>query len=103
MDILEQAADGHEALTVEQQAQLAVLKAPAADKQSERPRKLEIDQSKPASIAALVEFAKFMLPRIIRKSDEVVLALTVCEDVKEFNRLANRVQKVIGNVPCMKN
>ena len=76
---------------MEQQAQLAVLKVPAADKQSERPRKLEIDQSKPASIAALVEFAKF----IVRKSDEVVLTLTASEDVKEFNRLANRARLVL--------
>jgi ParB-like chromosome segregation protein Spo0J len=62
-----------------------------------------IDQSKPASIAVLVEFAKFMLARIIRQGDEVVVTLMAAEEVKEFNRLANRVRLVSGDVPRVKN
>jgi ParB-like chromosome segregation protein Spo0J len=64
--------------------------------QSKPASKLQIDQSKPASIAALVDFAKFMLARIIRQGDEVVVTLTAAEEVKAFNRLANRVRLVLG-------
>jgi ParB-like chromosome segregation protein Spo0J len=63
--------------------------------QSEPASKLQIDQSKPASIAVLAEFAKFMLARIVRQGDEVVVTLTAVEDVREFNRLANRVRLVL--------
>jgi ParB-like chromosome segregation protein Spo0J len=64
--------------------------------QSKPASKLQIDQSKPASVAVLVEFAKFMLARIIRQGDEVVVTLTAAEEVKAFNRLANRVRLVLG-------
>jgi ParB/RepB/Spo0J family partition protein len=65
--------------------------------------KLHIDQSKQASIAALVEFAKFVLPRVVRQGNEIALTLTADEDVKQFNTLANRAQKVIGGVSLRKN
>ena len=64
--------------------------------QSKPASNFQIDQSKPASTAVLVEFAKFMLARIIRQSDEIVVTLTASEDVKQFNTLANRVRLVIG-------
>jgi hypothetical protein len=57
--------------------------------------KSEIDESKPASIAALVEFAKFMLARTTQ-GEKIVLTLTAVKDVMEFNRLANRVRLVLG-------
>jgi len=57
--------------------------------------KPELDQSKPASIAVLIEFAKFTLARVTQ-GEEILLKLTAVEDVKEFNRLANRVRLVLG-------
>jgi hypothetical protein len=52
-------------------------------------------QAKPASFAAMVQFAEFILAHI-RQGEEIVLTLTAVEEVKEFNRLANRVRLVIG-------
>ena len=63
--------------------------------QSKPASKLQIDQSKPVSIAVLVEFAKFMLAHI-SQNGKIVMTLTAAEEVKEFNRLANRVRLVIG-------
>jgi hypothetical protein len=57
--------------------------------------KSELVQGKPASYAALVEFAKFMLAHITQ-GEQIALMLTASEDVKQFNRLANRVRLVIG-------
>ena len=57
--------------------------------------KPEPDQSKPASMMVLVEFAKFILARLTQ-GEQIALALTTVEDVKEFNRLANRVRLVLG-------
>jgi hypothetical protein len=79
----------------------------AAAQEADRPTDVahsarQIDQSKPASIAVLVEFAKFMLARISR-GEKIVLTLTAVEDVKQFNTLANRAQKVIGGVSLRKN
>jgi hypothetical protein len=99
----EPASDGDTNSTVEDEAQLGTFKALASDEKSEPPSNPEIDQSKPASFAALLEFAKFTLAHINRKSDEVVLALTASDDVKEFNTLANRAQKVIGGLPRLRN
>jgi ParB-like chromosome segregation protein Spo0J len=56
--------------------------------QSKPMSKPELHQSKPASIAVLVEFAKF-IPHI-SQNGKIVLTLTAAEDVKEFNRLADR-------------
>jgi ParB-like chromosome segregation protein Spo0J len=57
--------------------------------------KPEVDQSKPASTAVLVEFASFVLARIERQGDKIVLSLTATEEVKEFHRLANRIRLVL--------
>jgi hypothetical protein len=76
------------------------------DQQHQPPSKHEIDeskstikpdpnQSKPASVAALVEFAKFMLA-YIKQGEDIVLTLTATEEVREFNRLANRARLVLG-------
>jgi hypothetical protein len=57
--------------------------------------KPEIDPLKPASIAVLVEFAEFVLARVVREGERIVLSLTATEDVREFNRLANRIRLVL--------
>jgi hypothetical protein len=59
--------------------------------------KPELDQSKPASIAALIEFAKFMLMHI-KQGEEAILTLTATEEVAEFNRLANRARLVLARI-----
>jgi hypothetical protein len=61
---------------------------------SEPASNFELDQSKPASIAVLVEFAKFILARITQ-GKKIVLRLTAVEDEKEFSRLTNRVRLVL--------
>lgn len=45
--------------------------------------------------AALVEFAKFILPRIADQNDAIVITVTA-EDVSEFKALANRVRSMIN-------
>jgi hypothetical protein len=61
---------------------------------SEPASNFELDQSKPASNAVLVEFAKFILARITQ-GKKIVLRLTAVEDEKEFSRLTNRVRLVL--------
>jgi hypothetical protein len=94
--VLEPAAQWGEKLAVEPEA----LKAQASNQSvvAGKPdidpltvNKSGIDHSKPASIAALIEFAKFVLARI-REGQEIALTVTATDEVKEFRRLANRVR-----------
>jgi hypothetical protein len=70
-----------------------------SEEQSEPPSEPELDQSKPACTKALVEFANFMLEHI-SQDENIVLTLAAVEDVREFNRLANRVRLVLRKGHC---
>jgi hypothetical protein len=98
------ARDERAATSKAQSSTTGVTNPDTSDKQSELPGKHEIDaatlaskpdQSKPASVAVLVEFSKFMLAHITQ-GDQIALTLTANADVREFNRLANRVRLVLG-------
>jgi ParB-like chromosome segregation protein Spo0J len=60
-------------------------------------RKVDADQhvQEDQSLAVLIEFAKFILPRIADQADTTVITVTA-EDVNEFNVLADRVRSVIN-------
>jgi hypothetical protein len=88
-------APTNETLAIEQEPQPATLKALASDEQSEAPSHSAIDGAKPASNAVLINFAKFILAHI-SQGEKIALTLTASEEVKEFNRLANRVRLVLG-------
>jgi hypothetical protein len=60
-------------------------------------RKVDADQhvQEDQSLAVLIEFAKFILPRIADQADTTVITVTA-EDVSEFNVLADHVRSVIN-------